>query len=204
MGVCLFCAAFKGSRCLSSLGRGKASLLRVQNIHRHAACQEHKEAEAAWKARIRAQDACPGVEPPAGAATAEPTPCVLRQPVAESGPRGVVATRALLETSGKFRAFDVWRDGLLVAKERAAVGSPWQCRRFVASMALHERLVTHKVLKEGAVFRLSADGKDRTYQVEIGTVLWSLPTSLRFFSLMLSKQVGWNSWDPMGPGSWSG
>ena len=47
-------------------------------------------------------------------------------------------------------------------------------------MALHEKLLTQKILKEGVVFRLSADGLDRTYQVEIGTVLWSLPKALDF------------------------
>ena len=31
----------------------------------------------------------------------------------------------------------------------------------------------------GAVFRPQADGLDRTYQVEIGTVLWSLPSCLQ-------------------------
>ena len=45
-------------------------------------------------------------------------------------------------------------------------------------MALHENLVTQQILKEGVVFRLSADGLDRTYQVELGTVLWSLPKAL--------------------------
>ena len=113
LGVCLFCAAFKGSRCLSDLGRGTGSLSRIQNIRRHATCKEHQEAEAAWKERVRAESSFQGVDSFSEAATAAPVPPVLRKTVAESGARGVAATRALLETSSSFRSFDVWRDGLL-------------------------------------------------------------------------------------------
>ena len=180
LAVCLFCAAFKGRRCMSALGRGSASCLRLANIHRHAKCKEHQEAEAAWKERVRAEGAMQGVEACSEAATAAAAPPVLRKTVAESFARGVVATRALLETSSSFRSFDVWRDGLLGDRDGAAVGSSWQCRRVVLSMALHEKWVTQKILREGIVFRLSADGVDRTYQVEIGTVLWALPKVLDF------------------------
>ena len=162
LGVCLLCAAFKGSRCKSALGRGTGSFRRLQNIRRHATCQEHREAEAAWKERLRAESSFQGGESFPSAATAAPVPQVVRKTVDESGARGVVAARALLETSSSFRSFDVWRDGLLGNQDRAAVGSSWQCRRDVLSMALHEKMVTQKLLKAGVVFRLSADGKDRT------------------------------------------
>ena len=113
----------------------------------------------------------------------------------------MVATRARLETTSSFRSFTVWRNAL-IGDERAAAESAFQCRKMVSTMALHEKLVTQKIIKEGAVFRLSADGLDRTCQVEIGTVLWSLPKS--FCSATVKMQVGWNSWAQKGPGSWNG
>ena len=199
LGVCLFCAAFKGSGCLSELGRGTGSLRRIENIRRHVKCKEHQEAEAAWKERIRAEGALQGLTSEPGAATAAPIQPASRRPLSESGAKGVVATRALLEAASSFRSFDVWRDGLLGEAERAAVGTPWLCRRFVLSLAMHERLVTHKMLKEGAVFRLSADGLDRTYQVEIGTVLWSLPKVLEFL-VPYACNAGWlEQLGPKGP-----
>ena len=66
-------------------------------------------------------------------------------------------------------------------------------------MAQHEREVTHFLLKEGALFRLQADGLDRIYQVEIGTVLWSWPASLQLPS-MLRNQANWlEELGPKGP-----
>ena len=94
------------------------------------------------------------------------------------GGLAVVATRALLETTSSCRSFDVWRNALLGA-ERAALGSSFQCRRLVSTMAFHEKRVTQRIFKEGAVFRLSADGLDRTYEVKLGTVVWSRPKSVR-------------------------
>ena len=79
------------------------------------------------------------------------------------------------------------------------MGSSFQCRRLVSTMALHEKLVTQKILKEGVVFRLSADGLDRTYQVELGTVLWSLPKALDFLP-SYGKNAGWlEQLGPKGP-----
>ena len=75
----------------------------------------------------------------------------------------MVATRALLETTSSFRSFTVWRNAL-IGDERAAAESAFQCRKMVSTMALHEKLVTQKIIKEGAVFRLSAD-KSAKYQV---------------------------------------
>ncbi len=50
--------------------------------------------------------------------------------------------------------------------------------------------MTKSIVKEGVVFRLIADGLDRTYQVEIGTVLWSLPKPLDFLPAY-ALEAGW-------------
>ena len=57
-------------------------------------------------------------------------------------------------------------------------------------MAQYEKEVSHRILREGAVFRLAADGLGRTYQVEIGTILWSLPASLKHLPTH-GEQGGW-------------
>jgi hypothetical protein len=57
-------------------------------------------------------------------------------------------------------------------------------------MAYYERMQTHRLLGEGAVFRLEADGLERTYQVEIGTALWSMPACLQHV-LKHGQQEGW-------------
>ena len=198
-GVCLFCAAHRGSQCRSDFGRGIGSFSRLYNIKRHSTCEEHQAAEAAWKERVRAEGAHQGAETFSAAATAPPAaPVLVRKASPESGGRAVVATRALLETCSSFRSFDVWRDALL-GDERAAVGSSKHCRQMVSTMALHEKLVTQKIMKDGVVFRLSADGLDRTYQVELGTVLWSLPKALDFLP-SYGKQAGWlEQLGPKGP-----
>ena len=49
------------------------------------------------------------------------------------------------------------------------------------------------------VFRLSADGLDRTYQVELGTVVWSLPKGLDFLPCY-GENAGWlEQLGPKGP-----
>jgi len=57
-------------------------------------------------------------------------------------------------------------------------------------MAQYEKELTYRVLGEGAVFRLQADGLERIYQVEIGTVLWSLPSGLKQLATY-GEQAGW-------------
>ena len=83
----------------------------------------------------------------------------------------MVAARTLLETASSFRSYTVWRDALESEAHRQALNSEWHCRQLVQSMARYERVLTFNLLKEGAVLRLQADGLERTYQVEIGTVL---------------------------------
>ena len=46
-------------------------------------------------------------------------------------------------------------------------------------MAHYEKELTQRLLREGQTFRLQEENLDRTYQVEIGTVLWALPAFLK-------------------------
>ena len=49
------------------------------------------------------------------------------------------------------------------------------------------------------MFRLCAGGQDRTYQVEVGTVLWRLPKALEFLP-SYGKPAGWlEQLGPQGP-----
>ncbi len=57
-------------------------------------------------------------------------------------------------------------------------------------MAQYEKDLTHRLLRDGAVFRLQADGLERTYQVEIGTVIWSLSSDLEHV-LTHGERAGW-------------
>jgi hypothetical protein len=106
--------------------------------------------------------------------------------------------RALLETSGSFESFDVFV-AALAGEDRQALQSKWHCKRFLSTMAQYEKELTDRVLKEGAVFRLEADGLDRTYQVEISIVLWSLPALLRHLPSH-GEKAGWlHQLGPRGP-----
>ena len=71
--------AHRGPRCHSNLGRGFGTFRRIQNIHRHAKCPEHKDAEAAWKERVRAEGSHQGVQVFSAAATAAPLAPVVVQ-----------------------------------------------------------------------------------------------------------------------------
>ena len=64
---------------------------------------------------------------------------------------------------------------------------------------MHAKKVAQVLQREGAVFRLQADGLERTYQVEIGTVLWSWPASLEHLR-GFGQQKGWlEELGPRGP-----
>ena len=186
------------------MGKGVGSLLRKVNIQRHVDCAEHKEAVDAWRNRLQAEatgietvlpcsfdssKAASATAASATAASAMITHATTRTSKPTEGYRAVVAVRALLETAGSFRSFDVWRDALGGA-ERQALESQWHCKRLVSTMAQYEKELTHRVLREGAVFRLEADGLDRIYQVEIGSVLWSLPAFLKDLPAH-GEQAGW-------------
>ena len=115
------------------------------------------------------------------AESAKPTPneqtthsAETRTLQAATGGRAVIAARAMLETTSAFESIGVWL-GALTLGDREALESSGHAMRLVGAMAQYERIQTYRLLKEGAVFRLAADGQQRTYQVEIGTVLWSFP-----------------------------
>ena len=97
--------------------------------------------------------------------------------------RDLVLLRTLLETRGSFRDLDTWsrvdgKDGRLGRNA---------CPRLLGTWAACEREVTRDVLQLGSVFRLAADGLGRTYQVELGAVLWTLPARLQW---LLQLQPG--------------
>ena len=174
---------------------GFDSFKRKQNLKRHANSKEHKVAQRAWEQ----QKLAPGIETinTLESATLASTPAESAKDKAAStkslfpttAHRAVVATRALLETSGSFRSYEKWIDALGGA-DRQALESRWHCRRLVSTMAQYEKEVTHRILREGAVFRLAADGLERTYQVKIGTILWSLPACLKHLPTH-GAQGGW-------------
>ena len=66
-------------------------------------------------------------------------------------------------------------------------------------MAQYERIQTYRLLQEGAVFRLAADGQQRIYQVEVGTAVWPFPASL-YQLCRHGLQEGWlQQLGPRGP-----
>ena len=198
--VCLICAADKEAVSKTKLGKGVGGLWRPRDIRRHARSGAHMSAQQAWQERLRAeatQGASVSICNTATAASATIASATsIRTP--DSGCRAVVAARALLEKSEKFHSLDIWFNALC-ADQRQALESPWHCKRLVGTMARHEKALTHDILREGAVFRLQADGLERTYQVEIGTVLWSMPASLDS-ALAHGVQGGWlEKLGPRGP-----
>ena len=216
--VCLICASHSnaaGASC--KYARGQGSLLRKDYITQHGRSGEHIAAHQAMMQRLRATDSrdppgtvaiFDGLEPAESARAASEKPtglnqpgrhsAVTRTPLTTTGCRAVIAARAMLETSSSFDSIDVWL-GALTSGDREALESSWHTKRLVMAMAQYERIQTHRLLKEGAVFRLAADGQERTYQVEIGTVLWSFPASLQQFCRH-GQQDGWlQELGPRGP-----
>ena len=149
------------------------SFIKKLDLTRHSRCSEHQAAEEAWQKRLLA-DACE----PAAAAPAQYDAVSIRTLQPTICDRAVVAARALLETAGSFHSYDVLLDAL-VGEDRQTLESHWHLKRLVSTMVVYEKELTHRLLREGAGVRLQADGFDRTYQVEIGTVLWSLPFPLK-------------------------
>ena len=216
--ICLVCSVSKGGKSRSQLGKGLGSFLRKVNIQRHAICAEHTSSLLEWRERLLAE--ATGVQTVSQSANerllfeaigsqtgsqcatsaslaASATLASARTPQS-TGYRAIVATRALLETAGSFRSFDVWIEAL-AGEERQALESHWHCKRLVRTMASQEKEITRRILRDGSIFRLEADGLDRTYQVEIGTVLWSLPSSLKQLPAH-GVQSGWlEVLGPQGP-----
>ena len=190
--------------------------MKKSNITRHAASRAHKSARQAWLERLRLEGPqCLGASfsifnvasatiasatvasATAASATAASATAASEKdeaisaltPQSSTGYRAVIAARALLETSGSFHSYDVLRDAL-GGEDRKALESHWHCKRLVSTMAQYEKDLTHRLLRDGAVFRLQADGLGRTYQVEIGTVIWSLSSDLEHV-LAHGEQAGW-------------
>ena len=211
--VCLICVADKSAATRTMFGKGLGSLLRKQYIKGHENCGPHAAAVLAWQQRLRAEaelgeevsifNDASGRASASTVASAVAVPTrgdivAIRTREQTAGSRAVVAVRALLETSGSFRSLNVWF-AALAGEGRQALESEWHCKRLVRTMAEYERALTHRILKEGAVFRLQADGLERTYQVEIGTLLWSLPAALQHLPSH-GEQAGWlHVLGPRGP-----
>ena len=209
--VCRVCDEKENSK----YARGLGNLLRKDDIAQHARSRQHQEAFSimqrrpcedvahergvAQTARQEPDSASAIVAESANVeATNLPKQVVVRTPHSGVGFDAVVAARAMLETASSFLSLDVWL-GALAHGEREALGSSWHCKRLVAAMAKHERIQTHRLLKQGAVFRLSADALERTYQVEIGTVLWTLPATLQCLRKP-GQDAGWlRELGPRGP-----
>lgn len=157
--VCLLCAAYKGAASRSEYGQGLGSFRRKSNLVRHATTREHKDALHAWEKRLRAQEAAgeaisffdvasgratssamvasaPLVSAPAESAKDKAASSKTQRPL--EAERAVVAARALLESSGSFHSFEVWRDALGGA-ERLSLESSWHCRQLVTTMAHYEK-----------------------------------------------------------------
>ena len=197
--ICIRCCSVEGLRKHSSLARGEGSFLRYENLRRHSNQDEHKAAVRAWEQSLRdgggdttlSTFSAQAPSKPI-AASARAIAVKTRDPAADraAGCRAVIAARTLLETHGSFRSFETWRDAVRSETERQAFESSWHCKKLVETMASYERVLTFNLLKEGAAFRLEADALDRTYQVEIGTVLWSLPSALQDLPKH-GVQAGW-------------
>ena len=205
--ICLVCAAYTGAGRRDKLAEGTASFVRWGNIKRHGnLCKRQKlrlpdckgfekginwTHELALRAWIhRAKAAALGadsatVSGKAAALGADSVTVSEKHDAATAhtiGYRAFLFSRVLLETKGTFRNFEQWSAAAVTGDSAAAsVASRWQCTRRLKTIAEYERLVTQSFLKAGTAHRLQADGLDRTYQVEIGTVLWRFPASLRYF-----------------------
>ena len=223
-GICLLCAAYKGDASRTKLGKGTASLAKFANLKGHIGHPEHQAAHQAWQQRLRAEAAAQDENvavfhsvayATAASATIASTTAASEviaattalpkseaassknlQPPPDS--QALVATRALLETHGSFRSLDVWINAL-GREDRPALESTWRCRRWVNTMAFYEKELTRRALREGAVFRLQADGLERHYQVEIGTVIWSWPAALKPLQAHGEKQGWLEVLGPKGP-----
>ena len=108
--------------------------------------------------------------------------------------------RTLLETRGSFRKFESWTKAASSGDSGIQVRSRRIAAEHTATLAKYEQLATHRFfLREGSVFRLQADGLKRVYQVEIGTLLWKFPSSLRVYAENVSSFRWIEELGPRGP-----
>ena len=199
--ICLLCAAYDGPGRKDKFAEGIGNFLNWNNIKRHGnllTAQKRRlgsgevhgpEKGINWTHELAVQARNDRARAEALGSEAV-TASTLESSVTKHdggtahqvGPRAFLLTRVLLETRGSFRNFEQWAAAATVSDEVASsIASRWQCARRLETMAKYERLVTQSFLKAGSVHRLQADGLGRTYQVEIGTVVWRFPVALRYY-----------------------
>ena len=157
----------------SGLGRNKIALGRGRfhfgNLKRHQECESH--GRAVLVAQERAQldaDQCYSTIGRSAPQTEIATKTVQDSP-ASLIPRDVMLLRVMVETRGSFRDFESWASAALSSMNRD------QCKKGLVAMATLERTLTYEFLTRASACRLQADGQGRTYQVELGMVLWQFP-----------------------------
>ena len=107
--------------------------------------------------------------------------------------------RTLLETRGSFRDYEAWSAAAVAGGAAVQAASLKVGREHVATIAAFERLATQRFLREGTLFRLQADGLGRVYQVEICTVIWKFPSSLRVYEQNVAAFPWLEQLGPKGP-----
>ena len=111
----------------------------------------------------------------------------------------IVFLRVLVETRGSFRDFEAWVGASAALASVAAASTAHAesfrharvmnrsfAKRGVETLAAVERALTHELAMASGAFRLQADGQGRTYQVELGMLLWRLP---RWGSWLFQNQM---------------
>ena len=194
--VCIVCAAYSGPGKRDTFATGSGSFLRLSNLKRHAnATRErqilleagdgpraginwtHELALRAWNGHMRV-DVSSG-----GAASGSNSLAISQTEAASEGDYSTfLFARTLLETRGSFREFESWTAAASSRDSAIQVRSRRIAAEHTATLAKYEQLATQRFLREGSVFRLQADGLKRVYQVEIGTLHWKCPSSLRVYA----------------------
>ena len=154
----------------------------------------HELAIRAWNGHKR-------VDVSSGVAVSAAKPLAISK--TEAAPEGDCSTfllaRILLETRGSFRDFESWTAAASSGNSGIQVGSRRIASEHTATLAKYEQLATQRFLREGSIFRLQADGLKRVYQVEIGTLLWKFPASLRVYKENVSSFRWIEELGPQGP-----
>ena len=210
--ICIVCAAYNGPGTKDSYAIGVGSLLRASNLKRHgnltwnqkqklAAKPEpqrginwtHELALRAWNSRALTANS------QGEAVSASRASPIVASKQEGPGYASFLFARALLETRGSFRDFEAWAAAAAAGGTAVQMGNREIGAEHVNTVAAYERLVTQRFLREGALFRLLADGLGRVYQVEIGTVIWKFPSSLRVFQQNVAALPWLEQLGPNGP-----
>ena len=209
--VCIVCAAYTGPGRRDSFAIGSGNFLKVSNIKRHGNKTReqqilleavygpqaginwtHELAIRAWDKRV---DVSSGV-----AVSAANSLAISKTEAATEGDYSTfLFARTLIETRGSFRDFESWTAAASTGNSGIQVGSRRIASQHTATLAKYEQLTTQRFLQEGSIFRLQADGLKRVYQVEIGTLLWKFPTSLRVYLENVSSFRWIEELGPRGP-----